>query len=303
MSTIVDNSGNDHRSPARPHEDDTRGLGELLRSARERRGLSLEQVSNETKIPRRHLEALERDNLTAVPGGFYRRAQLRTFAQAVNLDQNLALARLERMLAGPAVRETGPVTPAAHAPTSSRSRVLILVGVGVAAVVLVRSIGRPPLPGRDGPERAATESPRQETAAQGPETIGDAVVAVSQRAPLDPVPPQSAVSEDPLAVATERPEARAGAVSDRDAGANKETTKPVVAASPFTELIVTTQPPGARVTVNGIGWGSSPTTIRFLPAGSKRIRVVKDGYGSEERVVNVVEGHRNALDIRLGNAP
>ena len=71
----------------------------------------------------------------------------------------------------------------------------------------------------------------------------------------------------------------------------------------MTELVVTTQPPGARVTVNGIGWGSSPATIRFLPAGSKRIRVIKEGYGSEERVVSLVEGRRSTLDIQLRGTP
>src|SRR5688572_31629980 len=101
MTKILDNSGHDHLSPVRPPEDDTRGLGELLRHARERRGLTLEQISNETKIPRRHLEAIERDNLAAVPGGFYCRAQIRTFARVVDLDQGVALARLERMLKGP----------------------------------------------------------------------------------------------------------------------------------------------------------------------------------------------------------
>jgi hypothetical protein len=57
------------------------------------------------------------------------------------------------------------------------------------------------------------------------------------------------------------------------------------------------------VTVDGIGWGSTPATIRFLPAGSKRIRVIKEGYGSEERVVNLVEGRRSTLDIPLPGAP
>ena len=57
------------------------------------------------------------------------------------------------------------------------------------------------------------------------------------------------------------------------------------------------------MTVDGIGWGSTPATIRFLPAGGKRIRVIKEGYGSEERVVNLVEGRRSTLNIPLPSAP
>ena len=80
-------------------------LGERLRRARELRGLTLERIARETKIPQRHLEAFERDNLTAVPSGFYQRAELRTYAQAVGLDQRLALAELESALAPVDTRE------------------------------------------------------------------------------------------------------------------------------------------------------------------------------------------------------
>ena len=73
------------------------GLGELLRSARALQGLALQQVCNETKIPRRYLEALEQDRLEALPGGLYRRAHIRAYAQAVQLDPGL-LAQLERDL-------------------------------------------------------------------------------------------------------------------------------------------------------------------------------------------------------------
>ena len=91
-------------------------LGQMLRRARELRGLTLERIANETKIPQRHLEALERDNLTAIPTGFYGRAELRTYAQAVGLDQRLALAELESALAPPDVREPRetPLRPAAR---------------------------------------------------------------------------------------------------------------------------------------------------------------------------------------------
>ena len=70
-----------------------------------------------------------------------------------------------------------------------------------------------------------------------------------------------------------------------------------------TELVVSTEPAGARVTVNGIGWGVSPVTIRHLPPGDKRIRVTSDGYTSEERLLRLAEGRRQAIAIRLKSAP
>jgi hypothetical protein len=66
---------------------------------------------------------------------------------------------------------------------------------------------------------------------------------------------------------------------------------------------VRTQPEGARVTVNGIGWGSSPATIQYLEPGQKRIRASKEGYVTAERVLQVDEGRRHTLDIRLEPAP
>jgi len=86
------------------------GVGELLRSARARRGLALQQVSNETKIPLRYLEALEQDRLEVLPGGFYRRAHVRAYAQAVQLDPGL-LAQLERDLKASVPIEAAPERP------------------------------------------------------------------------------------------------------------------------------------------------------------------------------------------------
>ena len=66
-----------------------------------------------------------------------------------------------------------------------------------------------------------------------------------------------------------------------------------------TQLVVRTRPEGARVTVDGIGWGTSPLSIRHLPPGDKRIRVSKPGYGSNERVVAVTAGNRESVLIAL----
>jgi hypothetical protein len=64
-------------------------------------------------------------------------------------------------------------------------------------------------------------------------------------------------------------------------------------------LVVTTAPTGARVTVNGIAWGVTPLTIRYLPTGDKRIRVSKDGFAAQERTVRLAEGRSTTVDIQL----
>ena len=302
MTTLLsDSSRNGPTSHTRTHENDSARLGELLKRAREGRGLTLEQVSNETKIPQRHLEALEHDNLAAVPGGFYRRAEIRAYARVVNLDQNLALAELDRALDPPAAREAAPKT--LQEPTPSRKRVLIVIGVAVAAAVFGRAMGgREPALDSDAQVRSATGSP-QHSVPFVRETPPEALVGTSRFTQLDQVARPSAPSERALAVAMELTGARASAASNGDRAVTTEQAEARASTDSVTELVVTTQPAGARVTVNGIGWGIAPVTIRYLPAGDKRIRVSKDGYATEERVVRVAEGHRRMLDIQLRSAP
>jgi PEGA domain len=48
-------------------------------------------------------------------------------------------------------------------------------------------------------------------------------------------------------------------------------------------FVVITEPEGAHVTINGVGYGTTPVHIEYLPPGSKRIRATKAGYQSEER--------------------
>lgn len=61
-------------------------FGRSLREARERRGVSLRQVANTTKIGMSALEALERNDISRLPGGLFSRAFVRSYAIEVGLD-------------------------------------------------------------------------------------------------------------------------------------------------------------------------------------------------------------------------
>lgn len=63
-------------------------VGEQLRAAREAKGLSLEQVAAETRIPQRHLLAIEGGDFARLPGRTYAVGFSRTYAKAVGLDQD-----------------------------------------------------------------------------------------------------------------------------------------------------------------------------------------------------------------------
>ena len=62
------------------------GFGGTLREARERRGVSLRQIANATKISVAVLDALERNDISRLPGGIFSRAFVRSYAIEVGLD-------------------------------------------------------------------------------------------------------------------------------------------------------------------------------------------------------------------------
>src|SRR5687768_1580379 len=64
----------------------TRTVGARLREAREKRGVSLRQIANSTRISVMSLEALERSDLFRLAGGILTRALLHAYAQEVALD-------------------------------------------------------------------------------------------------------------------------------------------------------------------------------------------------------------------------
>jgi cytoskeleton protein RodZ len=64
------------------------GVGERLRAAREVKGLSLEQVAAETRIPQRHLLAMEAGDFGKLPGRTYAVGFARTYAKTLGLDQD-----------------------------------------------------------------------------------------------------------------------------------------------------------------------------------------------------------------------
>src|SRR5262245_30587131 len=95
-------------------------FGARLRQRREARGIGLDVVACQTKLKRSLLEALERDDISVWPRGFFGRAFIRAYAQAVGLDPDGTVR--DFLAAFPDLCETadphgtsGP--PPEHAPT------------------------------------------------------------------------------------------------------------------------------------------------------------------------------------------
>lgn len=65
------------------------------------------------------------------------------------------------------------------------------------------------------------------------------------------------------------------------------------------DLSLFTDPVGAGVYVDGVFAGRTPVTLRGVPAGDHRVRIVKDGYLENARVVSVDAGQPTRLQVRL----
>lgn len=70
-------------------------LGEMLKEARLKKDYTLEDIQRITKIQRRYLEAIEDGNLDALPGHFYARAFVKSYAEAVGLDPEVVLGQVK----------------------------------------------------------------------------------------------------------------------------------------------------------------------------------------------------------------
>ena len=83
------------------------GLGAQLRAARERAGLDLAAVAGRTNVRKAYLEALETDDVDALPEDVYARNFLRLYAREVGVDEHDALARFAALRARRAGHASG----------------------------------------------------------------------------------------------------------------------------------------------------------------------------------------------------
>lgn len=74
------------------------GVGQLLRAAREEKGLSLGDISAYTRVAERHLQAIESNRFEDLAAPTYAVGFSRAYAKAVGLDQADIAARVRRQL-------------------------------------------------------------------------------------------------------------------------------------------------------------------------------------------------------------
>jgi hypothetical protein len=123
--------------------------------------------------------------------------------------------------------------------------------------------------------------------------------AVAPPPPMSVPPPQAipagreftetAVSESPKPAASPAPEIRPR--PDTTARTRAEERKAEGITGDVGRLVVRSTPAGARVFIDGRDQGRTPATIRDLGRGPHRVRLVREGYATEERRIVVTPAH------------
>ncbi len=198
------------------HDDGTRSLpldtaGSLIRAARERRGLTLEVLFQETRIPVHVLEAIEQDDFDRIQPALYARSFLRTVAEALDLDPARLIALYEQgrrdaaPASAPTWRQETRVERVHLLGNAWRRRLLWLVPALLLLAVVGIWLGRrgaerpaAPAAGDTVATHAAPAPPVPEAAASAPETA----VTVSDSSRTASTPPPAATVAAPAVLDT-----------------------------------------------------------------------------------------------------
>ncbi|MBD0369282.1 MAG: helix-turn-helix domain-containing protein [Pyrinomonadaceae bacterium] len=106
-------------------------FGEQLRLAREARGITLREISEQTRISTRYLEAIESDDYKRLPGGIFNKSFIKAYAKYIGFDEKEALEAYART-----AREQGtspddvvstPYQPRVYTDGNSRSPLVTLL--------------------------------------------------------------------------------------------------------------------------------------------------------------------------------
>lgn len=126
-------------------------LGEHLKRAREEKQISLDEIQELTKIQKRYLQAIENGDFDKLPGAFYTKAFIKSYAEALGLNYEALIQEFGHELPNssqPAEslppRRSRPtiISPARSKLTSILSGLLIFfIVIGIFAIIWMVNIG------------------------------------------------------------------------------------------------------------------------------------------------------------------
>jgi cytoskeleton protein RodZ len=237
-------------------------VGDRLRTSREKLGLDLADVATKTRVPLRHLVAIEAGNYSALPGPTYCSGFVKAYARAVGGDE-VALARdLRHELGQDDPSERGRTLDMEEIdPSRVPSRLLAFTAAGLAlAVMLGYGAWRSGMfdPSVQPPSIDAPSEPVRASA--GPEN-GQGAAPAAASAPLTGQVVLTAIQPVWLRIY----EAGGKRLFEKQMALNESYTVPVDAANPE---ILTGRPDALKVTVGGkevAPLGPPQRTVKDLP--------------------------------------
>ncbi len=121
-------------APAQPER-----AGDILRKAREAQGLTVADIATRTRVPLRHLEAIEASDYSTLPSSTYAVGFSRAYARAMGIDEvqiaNIVRSDVAKLGSKKPEYEPYEMTDPSRVP--SRGLAIVALGVAIAVLVLV----------------------------------------------------------------------------------------------------------------------------------------------------------------------
>jgi cytoskeleton protein RodZ len=144
--------------------DETESLGHYLKKEREKKNISLRDVSRNTRVREHLLEAMEADRYDLLPSPTFVKGFLQSYAKYVGLDPNEVVLRFQNVMTGPSKEEPSP--PSEEEVPQKRKPFWIIGGAVLGGILLIllliylTSQGPSPSPGAPtSPEPETKEGP------------------------------------------------------------------------------------------------------------------------------------------------
>lgn len=278
-------------------------LSQELRSAREQRGLAIEEVIRQTGLSANVVHGLEEDRFDVVEPVFTRMA-LRTYAEFLQLDVGSMLERFERQAGVPGATTAASAPPltlpaaAYDSPNRRVLRTLLIMIVGLVAV-LAAVIGVihytapervqqqhavwPPPPGtardtRQPPAESRAPADREHDMAQTPAQ------------PRDPLAPQLAARLDPAAPVFDLADSLSAPVTDPF---DRDAAVPAADGTEAAAAVTRAEPGATRDTSDTDAAAATDTLLRLAIQGIETtwIRIESDGAVRHQGLVQPGERH------------
>jgi cytoskeleton protein RodZ len=112
-------------------------VGQRLREAREAKGLSVEDIAAQTRIPTRHLTSLEESDWDKLPAATYSIGFAKNYAGALGLDRTEIGDQLRAEMGGTRLPVAGPEIYEAVDPARTMPKGLVLGALGLLLVVVL----------------------------------------------------------------------------------------------------------------------------------------------------------------------